>query len=826
VGIRLGKPELLAASNLRLLLGVALIAIALATLAGCGFNSSANAVQGLVALRGTVYAARQPVSGSSVQLYAAGINGVGSTAQPLLSSPVRSDSDGSFSIPASYFCPSASSQLYVVARGGSPGLPSGDNAALALTAMLGSCDSLPSTPVQVNEVTTVGSVWPIAAYMKSPSEIGSAPNDSGFLAAVSSVKQFINFANGSSPGTATATSYFNQSSKLYSLADVLARCIDSAGGSAGDGSPCGTLFSLATPSGAGLPTDTMTAAMRIAQNPSENVTGIYEQVAAPSFFQPVLTAAPPDWTLQLSHPVAAPSISLGSGTYVGNQEVTISDATAGSTIHYTTDGTVPTTSSPVYSGALSIAVSSTIEAIAVMGASQSSVSSSTLTITATHPPTQLAFLQQPTNALTQATISPAVTVAAEDANGNVVSSATNPIELSLSGGATGLGGTLSVTPQNGIATFSNLTVSTAGIGYTMSARSPGLTSATSTRFTISQSSTVSTTISVALTPGSVTLTPLQTQTFTATVSNTSNTAVTWSLSPAVGTISAAGLYTAPAAVPSSATVIITAASVSDPTKSASAGVTIVPPQAAGYNLVWEDTFSTLSLCTTSMPGCNWYNPGLLTNPGVGVVTDPSGTNVNLEWAIGQIDNTYTNITTAAPSGGYYHAWTFGYFEVSMKFNPTTGSWPALWMLSTSTIGASPATISGGELDIFEWQSQIPTMFNGTAHVWANGVVTASSSNNERVVPEGTNFANYNTYGVLWTPTAISWYLNNVLMETVSTTSTPYNTVYDGAVPMFLVLSQQAGCNWASSYTTPCSGQVSPLNMQVQWVHVYQAPATH
>ena len=121
-------------------------------------------------------AAQQPVSGSSVQLYAAGISGVGSTAQPLLSNPVRSDSDGSFSIPASYLCPSASSQLYVVARGGSPGLPSGaDNPALALTAMLGSCDSLSaSIPIYINEVTTIGSVWPLAAYMKSPSEIGSA----------------------------------------------------------------------------------------------------------------------------------------------------------------------------------------------------------------------------------------------------------------------------------------------------------------------------------------------------------------------------------------------------------------------------------------------------------------------------------------------------------------------------------------------------------------------------------------------------------------------------------------------------------------------------
>jgi hypothetical protein len=63
----------------------------------------------------------------------------------------------------------------------------------------------------------------------------------------------------------------------------------------------------------------------------------------------------------------------------------------------------------------------------------------------------------------------------------------------------------------------------------------------------------------------------------ANVSNTANTAVTWSINPAVGSISAAGVYAAPANITSVQNVIVTATSVADSTKAASATLTLLPP---------------------------------------------------------------------------------------------------------------------------------------------------------------------------------------------------------------------------------------------------------
>ena len=61
----------------------------------------------------------------------------------------------------------------------------------------------------------------------------------------------------------------------------------------------------------------------------------------------------------------APNFSPSPGTYNTPQTVTLSDATPGATIYYTTNGSTPTTSSPVYAGPIAVSSSTTLQAIAV-----------------------------------------------------------------------------------------------------------------------------------------------------------------------------------------------------------------------------------------------------------------------------------------------------------------------------------------------------------------------------------------------------------------------------------------------------------------------------
>jgi alpha-amylase len=72
-------------------------------------------------------------------------------------------------------------------------------------------------------------------------------------------------------------------------------------------------------------------------------------------------------------PASAPTFSPLAGMYTGAQTVTISSATSGASIYYTTDGTTPTTSSKLYSSPIAVSATLTLKAMAVKSGLDNSV---------------------------------------------------------------------------------------------------------------------------------------------------------------------------------------------------------------------------------------------------------------------------------------------------------------------------------------------------------------------------------------------------------------------------------------------------------------------
>ena len=100
---------------------------------------------------------------------------------------------------------------------------------------------------------------------------------------------------------------------------------------------------------------------------------------------------------------------------------------------------------------------------------------------------KLAFIGQPSNANTGDAISLPV-VAVQDAYGNLVTTATNSISITMGNNpaSSDLLGTLTVNAAHGVATFNDLSIKYPGAGYTLHATADGLTAADSAAFNISE----------------------------------------------------------------------------------------------------------------------------------------------------------------------------------------------------------------------------------------------------------------------------------------------------------------------------------------------------
>ena len=108
---------------------------------------------------------------------------------------------------------------------------------------------------------------------------------------------------------------------------------------------------------------------------------------------------------------------------------------------------------------------------------------------------RLVFSVQPVNAAVGTPITPAVEVQIQDASGNPVTSATNPITISLgtNPGNAALAGMTTVNAVAGVAKFSNLSINKPGAGYTLTATSTsGLTGTTSSAFDVVNASSTTT----------------------------------------------------------------------------------------------------------------------------------------------------------------------------------------------------------------------------------------------------------------------------------------------------------------------------------------------
>lgn len=140
--------------------------------------------------------------------------------------------------------------------------------------------------------------------------------------------------------------------------------------------------------------------------------------------------------------------------------------------------------------------------------------------------------------------------------------------------------------------------------------------------------------------------------------------------------------------------------------------------------------------------------------------------------------------------------TYGYFEMRAKFPLVSGAWPAFWLLPVDHSWPP-------ELDVVE------QIGNSTAHFTAHS--NASGSHTYQTI--NTTVANINTsfhtYGVLWTASTITWYLDGAAVGSVSTPA-------DMHKPMYMLANLAMGGYWPGN---PAASTQS-AQMHIDYIRAY------
>src|SRR5438477_583908 len=384
------------------------------------------------------------------------------------------------------------------------------------------------------------------------------------------------------------------------------------------------------------------------------------------------------------------------------------------------------------------------------------------------------------------------------------------------------------------------------------------TSVANTTVSATTTVTVIDAVGVSVSPGAANVSVNATQQFTATVTNDpSNKGVKWTLSqsgtpcsPGCGTISpastasgAATTYTAPSAVPIPAQVTVSAISVADTTKSATATVTVLPPIAVSISPttanVSVNAMQQFTATVTNDPnnkGVSWTltQSGTPCSPGCGTIspvntasgspasyaapsTIPANPNVTVvATSVADTTKSATAAVTVTAAVGVSVSPATASVGVTgtQRFTATVANDPSnkgvSWTLMQSGTPCSPGC---GTISPVNTASGAATTYTAPSAVPTPAQVTVTATS----ITDTTKFAAATVsvappIGVTVSPSSASVSVNATQQFTATVTNDPSNK----------------GVNWTLTQSgIPCSpgcGTISPVNRATGEVKTYAKPA--
>jgi hypothetical protein len=236
---------------------------------------------------------------------------------------------------------------------------------------------------------------------------------------------------------------------------------------------------------------------------------------------------------------------------------------------------------------------------------------------------------------------------------------------------------------------------------------------------------------------------------------------------------------------------------------------------SGYQMVFHDEFDELALSPNGRGAYTWYN-GVWFNHQHAPPANISVSNsvMTLLWTAGQ-PSFDTSIATLSHDKTRYHAWRYGYFDARLRWDVVNGAWPAFWMIPVQdAVGTDiyAGQKESGEIDIFEGQGDQPYTYFATIHDWLH-LKDSANQNNVVKLSASVDLSQFHSYGLLWTPGQMTWYLDGVPIH--AEVAPPIFDKQD----FFVVIGMQEGADWKAGDRSGVSA--TSMKMDVDWFRVWQ-----
>jgi beta-glucanase (GH16 family) len=158
-------------------------------------------------------------------------------------------------------------------------------------------------------------------------------------------------------------------------------------------------------------------------------------------------------------------------------------------------------------------------------------------------------------------------------------------------------------------------------------------------------------------------------------------------------------------------------------------------------------------------------------------------------------------------------WKYAKIEVRAKLPRGLGTWPAIWMLGSTTPLKWP---DDGEIDIMEHVGFDPGVIHGSVHCKKYNHVMGTQKTAVTTVRDCMD--GYHVYGLEWDQDIITILVDDKKYFSFKNEHTGYD-VWPFSQPMYLLLNIAFGGNWGASKGIDDS--ILPQQMLVDYVRVYQ-----